>query len=53
MHGRFQIDDAGHANYDVSPDGQKLLMIRNESSGRVELRVVLNLAEELNARVPH
>ena len=38
--GPFQTDDAGHASYDVSPDGQKFLMIRNESTGRVELRVV-------------
>ena len=51
--GPFQIDDAGHTSYDVSPDGQKFLMIRNESAGRVELRVVLNLAEELKARAPH
>ena len=51
--GPLQADTAGHASYDVSPDGQKFLMIRNESVGRVELRVVLNLAEELKARVPH
>ena len=50
--GPFQADAAGHTSYDVSPDGQKFLMIRNESTGRVELRVVLNLAKELAARVP-
>ena len=39
------------ANYDVAPDGQRFLMIRNESnSGR--LNVVLNWAEELKRLVP-
>ena len=38
------------ANYDVAADGQRFLMIRNEtSSGR--LNVVLNWAEELKRLV--
>jgi WD40-like Beta Propeller Repeat len=39
------------ANYDVAPDGQRFLMIRNDTrSGR--LNVVLNWAEELKRLVP-
>ena len=39
------------ANYDVSPDGQRFVMVKDESgSGR--LNVVLNWFEELKARVP-
>ena len=38
-------------NYDVSPDGQRFLMIKDESSsGR--LNIVLNWFEELNRLVP-
>jgi Tol biopolymer transport system component len=38
-------------NYDVSPDGQRFVMVKEESSsGR--LNVVLNWTEELRARVP-
>jgi serine/threonine-protein kinase len=47
--GPYQADTTGHASYDVSPDGQKFLMIRNEEGGLTELRVVLNFAEELKA----
>jgi Tol biopolymer transport system component len=39
------------ANYDVSPDGQWFLMIKDDSSsGRVT--IVLNWQEELNRLVP-
>lgn len=38
-------------NYDVSPDGQRFVMVKDESSsGR--LNVVLNWQEELKQRVP-
>jgi Tol biopolymer transport system component len=38
-------------NYDVSPDGQRFLMVKDESSsGR--LNIVLNWFEELKRRVP-
>ena len=38
-------------NYDVSPDGQRFVMVKDESrSGR--LNVVLNWSEELKAKVP-
>ncbi len=39
------------ANYDVSPDGQRFVMVKDDSaSGR--LNVVLNWTEELKIRVP-
>ena len=38
-------------NYDVSPDGQRFLMVKDESSsGR--LNIVLNWFDELNRIVP-
>lgn len=48
--GPYQADAQGHPNYDVSPDGERFLMIRREA-GLTELHIVLNLAEELKARV--
>ncbi len=39
------------SNYDVSPDGQRFIMVKDEmDSGR--LNVVLNWTEDLKARVP-
>jgi serine/threonine-protein kinase len=38
-------------NYDVSPDGQRFAMIKDESSG-THLNVVLNWLRELQERVP-
>ena len=39
------------ANYDVSPDGQRFVMVKDDSaSGR--LSIVLNWFEELKERVP-
>jgi eukaryotic-like serine/threonine-protein kinase len=38
-------------NYDVSPDGQRFVMVKDES-GSGGLNVVLNWSEELKARVP-
>ena len=43
--------EGGSRTYDVSPDGQRFLMVeRGDESG--ELHVVLNWLEELEARVP-
>jgi len=50
--GPYQADVAGHPAYDVAPDGKRFLMIRNENAGKIDLHVVLNLGEELKARVP-
>ena len=44
----------GHGNYDVAPDGQHFLMIKQEdvATNPEELNVVLNWSEELERRVP-
>jgi hypothetical protein len=43
----------GYANYDVSADGQRFLMIRSEEEpAPTRIHVVLNWAEELKAKVP-
>ncbi len=48
---RYVFQNVSLANYDVSPDGQRFLMIKDEAgSGR--LNVVLNWAEELKRLVP-
>jgi hypothetical protein len=42
------------ANYDVSPDGHRLLMIKasEQESALTQFNIVLNWFEELNRRVP-
>jgi hypothetical protein len=42
------------ANYDVSPDGQRFLMIKasEQESTAMQINVVLNWFEELKERVP-
>jgi hypothetical protein len=48
---RYAFQNISIANYDVSPDGQRFVMVKDEAgSGR--LNVVLNWFEELKARVP-
>ncbi|MGA9733605.1 MAG: protein kinase [Candidatus Acidiferrales bacterium] len=44
----------GYGNYDVAPDGQHFLMIKQEdvSTNPRELNVILNWSEELERRVP-
>jgi hypothetical protein len=41
-------------NYDVSPDGQRFLMIKPgaQEASATQINVVLNWFEELNRRVP-
>jgi hypothetical protein len=40
-------------NYDVSPDGQRFLMVKPaEQSGPTQINVVLNWFEELKQKVP-
>ncbi|MFY9530722.1 MAG: protein kinase [Candidatus Acidiferrales bacterium] len=53
--GRYEPAPAPIANYDVSPDGQRFLMLkRSESAGEAptQINVVLNWFEELKRRVP-
>ena len=48
---RYVFQNISLANYDVSPDGQRFVMVKDETgSGR--LNVVLNWAEELKRLVP-
>ena len=46
------VAGAQGANYDVSPDGQRFLMVQGGEANLTELNVVLNWFEELKQRVP-
>ncbi|MFN2386808.1 MAG: protein kinase, partial [Thermoanaerobaculia bacterium] len=51
--GRFVPTRRGDAAYDVSPDGQRFLMVKRiQESIPTQLNVVLNWFEELKRRVP-
>ena len=53
--GRFEFRPQPRANYDVSPDGQRFLMVKTsdqQQDGVRQLVVVLNWFEELKRRVP-
>ncbi|MGH9317802.1 MAG: TolB family protein, partial [Thermoanaerobaculia bacterium] len=51
--GRFVPTRRGEAAYDVSPDGQRFLMVRrDEQSVPTHLNVVLDFLEELKRRAP-
>ena len=52
--GQYQTDP-GVANYDVSPDGQRFLMLKpseQAATAPTQINVVLNWFEELKRRVP-
>jgi serine/threonine-protein kinase len=51
---RFDLDpnQVGHANYDVSPDGQRFLMVRTAQSGSAPLTLVQNWTEQLRRLRP-
>ena len=53
--GQYQPNPTMNANYDVSPDGQRFLMVKPTSAqetGPTQINVVLNWFEELKRRVP-
>ena len=52
--GDFQRGNLSNANYDVSPDGQRFVMIQEGASDSAppQINVVLNWFEELKQRVP-
>jgi len=53
--GRYELSPVQNANYDVSPDGQRFLMLKTgESAGAAptQINVVLNWFEELKQKVP-
>ena len=53
--GRYLMSSAGRANYDVSPDGKRFLMLKpveQEQAAPTQINVVLNWTEELKRLVP-
>ena len=55
--GKYAVRDAlPETNFDISPDGQRFLMIKNPElttqSAPAQINVVLNWFEELKAKVP-
>ncbi len=42
----------GFVNYDISPDGQRFLMIKAREGSTGQINVVLNWTEELKRLVP-
>jgi dipeptidyl aminopeptidase/acylaminoacyl peptidase len=53
--GRYQPTPLQRANYDVSPDGQRFLMVKPtaaQEAAPTQINVVLNWTEELKRRVP-
>jgi len=42
----------GYQYYDISPDGQRFLMIKKEGQEQAQINVVLNWFEELKRLVP-
>jgi serine/threonine-protein kinase len=52
--GRYEPSPATSPNYDVSPDGQRFLMLKSAEAGEAptQINVVLNWFEELKRRVP-
>jgi serine/threonine-protein kinase len=52
--GAFALSPRSSANYDVSPDGQRFLMVEASKQGQApeQINVVLNWFEELKRRVP-
>jgi len=53
--GRYERTPATGPNYDVSPDGQRFLMLKpseQEVAAPTQINVVLNWFEELKRRVP-
>jgi hypothetical protein len=49
----FQLDDLSGTMFDVSPDGQRFLMVESsQAPAATQITVVQNWFEELNRRVP-
>jgi hypothetical protein len=49
--GRYETSEGVWANYDVTPDGQRLLMVKGAQEATV-INVVLNWAEEVKRLAP-
>ena len=48
----YDLGFGGTANFDVTPDGQRFVMLQTEGSGPPQLRVVQHWVEELTRLVP-
>jgi hypothetical protein len=50
----YATDPVGVPNYDVSPDGQRFLMIKDieDDAPARQINVILNFTEELKRRLP-
>ena len=46
------LTDPGTQQYDVTPDGQRFLMIKQEQTEGAQINVILNWFEELKRLVP-
>ena len=49
---RYERSPTSWANYDVTPDGQRFLMVKPNEQAATQIHVVLNWFEELKRRVP-
>jgi len=50
--GQFMPQNSAMANYDVSPDGQRFLMVAERNETPRQINVALNWIEELKGKVP-
>jgi hypothetical protein len=53
--GQYQLTPGAFPNYDVSPDGQRFLMLKPTEQAQAaptQINVVLNWFEELKQKVP-
>jgi len=50
--GPYVMGNAGEVNYDISPEGQRFLMIKETEPAPAQINVVLNWFEELKRLVP-
>lgn len=50
--GEFRWDECCGASFDISPDGQKFVMVQQDGTGPSQINVVLNWFEELKRLVP-
>jgi len=50
--GRYLTSAGSPADYDVSPDGQRFLMVKESDEAPAQIDVVLNWSDELKRRAP-
>ena len=50
--GRYESTPSRYTNYDVTPNGQRFVMIKTDEEEARQLNIVLNWFEELKRLVP-